>query len=178
MPNAVAHVLVSMFLADIYRHKQKKKLSLYYVFLAGLGGLLPDFDIIIFWILSFSGFTLQQVHRVYSHTLLYPIIFIIMGLLFSRIKEFKFRKHKFKLSYVLYALAFGWLIHLLLDYIVIGPILPFYPLSRAGFGLNLLLKIPLPTSEIISTIEPAIDAILLILWILHEEIKHKISDFF
>jgi hypothetical protein len=62
--------------------------------------------------------------------------------------------------------------HLILDGIVLGYIMPFYPFSHFTVGLN-LLDIP----YFGGTILPALDAIILILWLIHEEVVHKISRF-
>ena len=49
--DAVAHFLVPAFLVALYRDfLVKKKFSLHYVFLAGIGGLMPDFDIGVYFI--------------------------------------------------------------------------------------------------------------------------------
>jgi hypothetical protein len=51
----------------------------------------------------------------------------------------------------------------------------FYPLSMHDFGVNLLFgSIPEAWK---SFILPLIDGVLLVIWIVYLEVKHKISDF-
>tara|TARA_Y100000034_G_scaffold125404_1_gene174896 strand:- start:851 stop:994 length:144 start_codon:yes stop_codon:yes gene_type:complete len=47
MPYAVTHVLVAIIVAELLRDYWKK-FNLHYVLIAGIGGLLPDIDIIVF----------------------------------------------------------------------------------------------------------------------------------
>jgi hypothetical protein len=64
--------------------------------------------------------------------------------------------------------------HLLLDAVLSGGIMPFYPFFTFSFGLNLIGFFPLAWQ---STIIPTLDAILLVLWMVYLEITHKISKF-
>jgi len=55
MPQAVTHILVPILLVAIFRDfylkkKSKRHFPLHYVFLAGIGGILLDIDIIFFWL--------------------------------------------------------------------------------------------------------------------------------
>jgi hypothetical protein len=52
-------------------------------------------------------------------------------------------------------------------------IMPLYPFSASAFGLNLITFFPAPWQN---TILPTIDAVLLILWMIYLEAKHKISN--
>ena len=46
MPYAVAHTILTIVMADIYRdYITKKKFPMIYVFIAGIAGLIPDLDI-------------------------------------------------------------------------------------------------------------------------------------
>jgi len=53
--------------------------------------------------------------------------------------------------------------------------MPFYPLSNLSFGINLMGAI---SQEFTETLLSGIDAIILIAWLIHEEIRHKISKFY
>jgi hypothetical protein len=47
----------------------------------------------------------------------------------------------------------------------------FWPLSNASFAIHALKNLPM------QNIPMAIDAIILLVWLWHEEAKHKIKDF-
>lgn len=171
MPQAVTHILIPLILSDYYRdHISKKKFNLHYIFISGISGLLPDIDVIAFWILNFiSNTQLSSIHRAFTHTLFLPLLFLI---LFFLTKNIKLKKPKLKLNYIFLAIAFGTFIHLILDSLLSGYISPFYPLSTYQISLNLI-----PLNKFQGTLFPGLDAILLVLWLYHEEKKHKISDY-
>ena len=55
MPYAVTHILIALIVADVIRDyvvKNKKKFTLHYVLIAGIAGLLPDADTIIYLVLN------------------------------------------------------------------------------------------------------------------------------
>ncbi|MEK6895639.1 MAG: metal-dependent hydrolase [Nanoarchaeota archaeon] len=172
--DAVAHFLVPAFLVALYRDfLVKKKFSLHYVFLAGIGGLMPDFDIGVYFIMKILGSDVAygQVHQVYTHIFLIPLILFLLFLIFSyekfNIRICLIRNHKLKLNYVFLVLAIGWLSHLLLD--AIGdPIYPFLPFSLNSFGINYNLGV---------LFQATVDGVLFLLWMIYLEFKHKISDF-
>ena len=167
MPFAVTHVLASIILVDLYRDyvaKHKKYFTLHTVFIAGFAGLLPDIDLPWGYLLNFFGIELG--HRTITHTPLFGLIFLIPAIIL-----WKNKKHKAAMYF--FVISFGILIHILLDYIVSsdnGGIMFFYPLSTASYALDLLKG----TSP---TFFAGIDAIILLLWLWHEEMKHKISDY-
>lgn len=178
MPHAVTHFLLTVILLELFRDlffKDKKLFPVHYVFIGGLAGLLPDLDIAIYYVLSFFGFTMQEVHRTFSHNLFFPLLFVILGLLFYKFKNKELGEHHLKLKNIFFVIAFGIFIHLLLDSIISGGIMPFYPISNYSFGLNLIGLVPSPWQD---TIMPTIDAVLLILWMIYLEMKHRISDLF
>lgn len=178
MPSAVTHVLIAIIALDLVRHyamnkKQRLKFPLHYLLIIGIAALLPDLDIAVYWILKLtSGMTLTQVHRTFTHTLFFPAVFAIAGIFTIGIHSKKLNKHRLKLSTIFFVVSIGIFSHLLLDFSLSGVIMPFYPLSTMALGLNLVQLTPWP-----DTVLPALDAILLIGWLIHEEIKHKISDF-
>ena len=178
MPQAVTHFLIPVILLELFRDffvKDKKAFPVHYVFIGGLAGLLPDLDIAVYYILSFFGFTLEEVHRTFSHNLFVPLIFVILGLLAYGFKNKELGRHHLKLKNIFFVIAFGVFIHLVLDAIFLGRIMPFYPLSTYSIGFDLLNKVPVPWQ---STIMPSLEAILLVLWMIYLEMKHKISEFF
>jgi membrane-bound metal-dependent hydrolase YbcI (DUF457 family) len=178
MPQAVTHVLIPSILASIIRDrktkKNKRKFPLHYVLIAGIAGLLPDIDVIAFWGLYFFGFTIEEVHRNFTHTIFVPLLFLALYYLFGKMKIRELGKHKLRLNLIFLMISFGSFVHLILDAFLTGKIMPFYPLFKFGFGLNLVGYLPLPLSKIAI---PCLDAALLVLWMIYLEVKHKISDF-
>jgi hypothetical protein len=71
-------------------------------------------------------------------------------------------------------LALGILIHLILDFMLAGQIMPLYPLSQFSIGLNPIDLLPYALQQIFF---PSLDAAIIILWLIYIEWKHKISDF-
>jgi membrane-bound metal-dependent hydrolase YbcI (DUF457 family) len=177
MPQAVTHFLIPVILLELFRHycvKNKKSFPIHYVFIGGLAGLLPDIDIAVYYILSFFGFTISQVHRTFLHNLFVPLLFFILGFVFYKFKSKRLKKYHMKLSTVFFVIAFGVLIHILLDATVDGFIMPLFPWSSFMFGLNLVNLLPSPWQN---TIVPTLDAIVLIIWMISLEVRHKISQF-
>jgi membrane-bound metal-dependent hydrolase YbcI (DUF457 family) len=178
MPHAVTHVLIAIILLDIIRDhvlkkKHRMKFPLHYLLIVGIAGLLPDIDIVIYWIVNIiSNVPLSEVHRTFTHTIFFPIIFVVAGLVTWKVKSKFLARHKMRLNTVFFIIALGTFIHLVLDATLSGVIMPIYPLNTMALGLNLVQLTPWP-----DTILPAIDAILLLGWLAHEEVKHKISDF-
>lgn len=179
MPQAVTHFLFPAFLTALFRdrylkNKDKKHFPLHYVLIAGIGGVLPDFDIIIFWFMQFFGFVVEQVHRTYTHSLLFILILLFLGIISHGLKIKELGKHKMNLSIIFFLLAFGVFTHILLDSILSGQTRPLYPFSSLSIGLNLVQYLPVTFQGLASG---TLDGILLMLWIIYIELKHKISDF-
>jgi len=178
MPQAVTHILVALILVELFRDyfiKDKKKFPLHYVLIAGIAGLLPDIDIIAYWLLYFFGFSLDEVHRTFTHTLFFPLLFLVLALITTKVKAGITSKHHLKLNIVFIMIAIGSFIHLILDSIFAGTIMPFYPFSYSSFGLNLVSLLP---ETLANLAMPSLDAAILVLWLIHEEYKHKISRFY
>lgn len=182
MPYAVTHVLVAIILAEIIRDyivKDKKKFPLHYILIAGIAGLLPDVDVVFDIFNGFFGIV-TKVHPSFTHSLLWIPIFLLLAFTVLGVEKKKgkgikwlekgFTKHHLKISGILFIVTFGIAVHLLLDGTLIGNI-------RLGFftppiGLHLL-----PEGDLGNMISNGMDAILLLLWLIHEEWKHKISSF-
>jgi membrane-bound metal-dependent hydrolase YbcI (DUF457 family) len=179
MPQAVTHVIISLVLMSIIRDfyirkKGRKSFPLHYVLIAGIAGLLPDLDIVVFWGLSFFGFSLNEVHRTFTHTLFVPLLFLLLAFVTSRIKIRELGRHKLKLSTIFLMIAFGSFTHLLLDATLAGQVSLFYPLISARIGLNLISYLP---SALQNLAMPSLDALILVLWLVYMEMRHRISDF-
>ncbi len=172
MPLAVTHVLLTIIIVDLYRDyvtKHKKYFTLHTVFLAGLGGLLPDLDVPLNWIFSTFGYQSELLkHGGIFHTPFFGLIFLVPAIILLYKK-----KHKF--STYFFVISFGIFLHIFLDFVLGGGahngVMMLWPLSSAGYKIHLLNIFGL------SNLPAAIDAIILLLWLYHEEIKHKIRDF-
>ncbi len=170
MPLAVTHVLLTIILVDLYRDyvaKHRRFFTLHTLVIAGIAGLLPDIDIPINWLLSIFGASLA--HGTITHAFMFGLIFLIPAFVFLR-------KGKHKTAMYFFVICFGMLFHIFLDFFLGGGtwegIMWLWPLSTQVFKIHLLSKIGL------ENIPAAIDALVLLGWLWHEEIKHKIKDFF
>jgi membrane-bound metal-dependent hydrolase YbcI (DUF457 family) len=167
MPYAVTHILVPILLVAIFRdiylsRKEKAHFPLHYVLLAGLGGVLPDIDIPISFVLNSLGYATWDIHKTFTHTLWFPLIFFILFLIFKPFKSearvCNLTRHNLKLSTVFLMLALGILIHIALDF-------------------NFYYFLAIFPEAIRSYIPATLDGVLLVVWIIYLELKHKISDF-
>jgi membrane-bound metal-dependent hydrolase YbcI (DUF457 family) len=179
MPQAIMHVLVPLVLMALIRDwynskKGKNVLSIHYVLVAGLAGLIPDLDVAVYWILYFSGYTLEEVHRTFAHTIFIPLIFLILFLIFSKLKPIELGKRGLKLHLIFLMFALGSFLHLVLDAIFVGYIIPLYPFFSAKIGLNLAGMFPAPLDRLFI---PCLETAILVFWLVYLERKHKVSDF-
>jgi len=175
MPQAVFHIIFAILIAEFIREfmVDKKKFPVYYVFIAGISGILPDLDIALYSILSFFGFTINEVHRTFTHSIFVPIIFLILAALTWKFKSRNFGKHHLKLHIIFLMIALGIVTHVFLDFLS-GSLLLFYPVSLLSYGLNLARFIP---SQLKDIFFPSLDAGILILWLIWLEARHRISNF-
>jgi len=173
MPYAVTHVLTAVILVDLYRDyvtKYKKYFTLHTVFLAGVAGILPDIDVILGMIADIIGYKMPWLfqHGGITHTPLFGLLFLIPAYYFHR-------KGQHKIAVYFHVIMFGVLLHIFLDYFLGGGryegIMLFWPFATTAFKLHLLDYIAL------SQIPSSLDAIYLLLWLWHEEAKHRIRDF-
>lgn len=183
MPYAVTHILVPITLAAIFRDfflskESKKKFHLHYVLLAGLGGALPDIDIPISFVLNFLGVVSWNVHRTFTHSFSFAAIFFILFLILLPVKNeariCNLTRHNLKLSTIFLMVAIGIITHLFLDASFGEVTYLFYPLSTCAYGVNILSSFSLKLQD---WLIPTLDGILLVIWIVYLELKHKISDF-
>jgi len=167
MPLAVTHVLLAIIIVDLARdYYLKKYLTLHTIFIAGVAGLLPDIDVPINWILN-NNLELIQ-HGWITHTLAFSLIFLLIGAILL-----KFNKEK--LATYCFVISFGIFLHIFLDYLLGGGryegIMWLWPFSTTTYKVHLLSKIG------ISNIPAALDAVILLGWLWHEDKKHKIRDY-
>ena len=140
MPYAITHFLVVVILLELFRDffiKDKRAFPVYYVFIGGLAGLLPDLDLAMFYGLSFFGYGFNEVHRVFLHNLFIPLLLLLLGLIFYGFKSEILGERHLKLRNIFFVIAFGSFIHLILDALVYGEVMFFYPLSYYAIGFNL-----------------------------------------
>lgn len=173
MPLAVTHVLFTIIIVNIYRDyitKHKKLFSLHTVLIAGIAGLLPDIDIpirMIYGLFDANVPALLQ-HGMLTHTPLFALIFLILGFML-------WKQQKHKSAVVFFVISFGISFHLFLDWFIGGGayegIMWFFPLSTHTFKLHVLMNLGM------NDLPMALDAIILLGWLWHEEVKHKIKDF-
>ncbi|MBR9676775.1 hypothetical protein GOV04_01425 [Candidatus Woesearchaeota archaeon] len=162
MPNAVTHVIIAIVLVDLYRHYiANNRFGTNYIFLAGIAGLLPDIDIVLGGFQKlFTGKTFFF-HGGFTHIIALPLIILTVAIFFSVWEEKK-------IALALYIIAFGWTLHIALDCLILGAYAPLFPFYSGQICPGLF------TNELM----PALDAIILLAWLGHEQVKHKIKDYF
>lgn len=179
MAYAVTHMLIAMFAVEMYRKfvvKNNKIFPRYYIFIAAIAGLIPDLDIAAYYILYFFGFTIEQIHKTFMHSLFIPLGLFLIGLIIyiTGIKHPELRKHRLKISTIFFIFASGNIIHLILD-LIYYHFPPLYPYIKTSIGLDLLLKFPKPLQEIIPG---TIDGLLFLGWLMWMQFKLKIDNYF
>lgn len=183
MPYAVTHILFPIILLALFRDyyikkRDRKNFPLHYVLLAGIGGALPDIDIPISFALNIFGVESWQIHKTFTHSLLFPGIFVLGFVLLNRASPSaricNITRHKLKLSLISLMLGIGALTHILLDSLFSELAYFYYPFSNKAFGTNLLAFLQ---PELQDGALKLLDGILLLAWIVYLELKHRISDF-
>ncbi len=174
MPYAVTHILLVIIAVDLYRDyatKHKKYFTLNTVLLAGIAGLLPDIDVPLRWLLNAFNLNpapLLLTHGGITHTPFFGLIFLFPAF-------YLWRKKEHKKAMYFFVITFGVLFHIFLDYLLGGGmhdgIIIFWPLSMAAFKIHVLPSLGL------NDVPQALDALILLTWLYHEEMKHKIKDF-
>ena len=163
MPNAVTHVIIAIVLIDLVRDYlfKKKGFPLYLVLIGGIFALIPDLDVLIGWFMGSLEY-----HRVFTHNFIVPLVFglIALGLWY-------FFRNKVYWKIVLVAGA-GYFIHVLMDFLLSGYMYPLWPFMNFQYGLQLV-----PYSLFGGTFYAGLDAIILIVWLVHEYWQHNIRDY-
>lgn len=165
MALAVTHILIPIVLLDILRHYVfgLKKFPRYLVVMGGLFGLVPDIDIPLSWLYNALAFSPVDFHRLsFTHSLVFPLVFVLIGAFFSW-------KNNHKWASIFYVISIGWLTHIGLDWSYGEYKAIFWPFFTADISLFPQWKLYDYAAEI--------DAILLVLWIVHEEVHNRIKDY-
>lgn len=169
MPLAFGHLLGAWIPAQLYCHWRKYRLQNLSWFLLLLGSVLPDIDYVASWLLQI------EIHRTFTHSLLFVIILLIASYLIASSSQFKN-------EYAL-VLSAGALTHLILDAITSPGVPLFWPslyyFSLAGVKLvanpnfNLFQQTPKILQQIIR--HAIIDLALGTGWILYLTLRKKIK---
>ena len=168
MPYAATHLLSGIIASDVIRDyavKDRKSFPRKLVLLCGIFSLLPDIDIVAYYIghLLF-GIQRSAIHRIYTHTFMLPVL-----LLLATVVLYKTGNRK---AWKIMALAsLGTFLHISLDFLICGYV-NLYPFSSAPLGLALV-----PAGEFGAAVLQGIDAAILVSWLVYEETKHKIRDY-
>ncbi|MEK6905436.1 MAG: metal-dependent hydrolase [Nanoarchaeota archaeon] len=166
MALAVTHIILTIAFLDIFRHYVfgLKKFPRYLLVVGGIAGLAPDLDVPLGWIIALLTGSDVNIHGFFTHSIFFALLFTFIGAIFHYKKNMKWAK-------IFYVIAVGWTFHIFLDC--------FYGMDSS--------KLFLWPYQILPTFCPrwdlypyasSIDAIILVLWLIHEEIHHKIKCYF
>lgn len=139
MPQAVVHFVIPIVLGVLIWkiYTKNKPLSLICALALGMGGILPDIDYAVFWPLYSLGIVsdLAAVHRTYTHSLFFPFLLFIAGLVLVKTR---ITLKGSNIGLLTMLLSAGSLVHMVLDALISGYVMPFYPLSLMEMGTGLL----------------------------------------
>ena len=170
MPYAVTHVLSTVLLVDLFRHHAYHFPRKYLIAVAFFA-LFPDLDIVFGTLYRLlQGDTLKHAlvnghayHGLWTHNFIIPVMLGLIALLL-------YLMHYRTATLVLGLLAFGWFFHVFLDLIAHGIS---YPMMLWPFYKGPLFEGVLPLEGL-----APLDAVLFLLWITHEELAHRIKEYF
>lgn len=160
MALAVTHVLSAILILDLFRHYVfgLNKFPRYLLVVGGIAGLLPDIDIPLGWIIG------KSIHGEFTHSLIIVLILLLIGIVSHYQKEVARAK-------LFYVVAAGWFIHIILD-------CAFNSYSTFLWPLMVNTKPFCPAPILGNHYGAAIDAVILVVWLVHEEVHKKIKDYF
>ncbi|MAF99530.1 MAG: hypothetical protein CMH61_02860 [Nanoarchaeota archaeon] len=164
MPLAVTHVILTIVLLDIFRHYVfgKDKFPRYLLIIGGIAGLAPDLDIPLGWLISLFTGNVTDFHGIYTHSYFFPVLFLVIAGILHYKKNIKWAN-------IFYVVAAGWTLHLPLDCLFGGIDKNFvWPLSVINYCPQWGIE----------NHAHSIDAIILVFWLVHEEVHNKIKDYF
>ena len=166
MALAVTHIILTIALLDIFRHYVfgLKKFPRYLLVVGGIAGLAPDLDIPLGWVLTLLTGNPVNIHGLFTHSIFFALLFALIGAVFHYYKNLKWAK-------IFYVIAVGWILHIFLDC--------FYGMDSTKLFLWPYQILPsfCPSWDLYQYAHST-DAIILVLWLLHEEIHHKIKCYF
>lgn len=164
MALAVTHVLVVIVILDIFRHYifGKDKFPRYLVVIGGIAGLAPDLDIPLGWFWSAISGTKVNLHGLFSHSFFFVLLFLAVAIIRHYQDDFKWAK-------IFYVIAIGWIFHLVLDCL--------YGTDLKFFLWPSQLALAFCPSWNIYPLAASIDAIILAVWLIHEEVHKHIKRY-
>ncbi|MBW3003136.1 metal-dependent hydrolase [Candidatus Woesearchaeota archaeon] len=159
MAHAVTHILLPIIGVDIYRDFfAKRKFGLFFVYLTGVFGILPDIDLPIGLLIG------RDIHGTITHSIVWPILAIFVGILFIVInkntKNKKIKRRNKMIGMLFLFAGIGLAAHVLLD------------CAFGGYGILANL-----CPGIFNGYEAWFDAVILLGWLGWEWRKHNIKDF-
>ncbi len=166
MALAVTHIILIIAFLDIFRHYVfgLKKFPRYLLVIGGIASLAPDLDVPLGWILTLLTGNSVNVHGLFTHSIFFALLFAVIGAVFNL-------KNNKKWAKIFYVIAVGWTLHIFLDC--------FYGMDTSKLFLWPFQILPAfcPNWNLYPYAS-SIDAIILVLWLIHEEIHHKIKCYF
>ena len=192
MPFAVTHVLAPIIFLELVRDGWKKASKFFsrkHVFLVGVAGLLPDVDLLIYRAIELLGSPAPLTdigHRIILHNVWIPSGFLLFFFILRSLvgtsrgnrRKGNRKKELMSFSKVFLVLFIGFSMHLLLDAVLTGNVIPFYPLGDYNVNLNFVGQIASATGVPALTILVSMDALLLLFWLWHQETEKHIKDYF
>lgn len=160
MALAVTHVLLVILILDFFRHYVfgLRNFPRYLLVVGGIAGLLPDIDIPLGWIIG------ENIHGEFTHSIFIVFMLLLIGIISHYQKEVARAKW-------FYVIAAGWFIHIILD-------CAFNSYSTFLWPLVINTKQLCPAPILGNHYGAAIDAVILVVWLVHEEVHKKIKDYF
>ena len=166
MALAVTHIILTIAFLDIFRHYVfgLKKFPRYLLIIGGIAGLAPDLDIPIGWILTLFNGSSVNIHGLFTHSIFFALLFAIIGAVLQYKKNLRWAK-------IFYVIGVGWMLHIFLDCVFNSYSTFFWPLSIDTMAFC-------PARSFLEGYRSSIDAIILVVWLVHEEIHNKIKCYF
>jgi len=163
MALAVTHIILTIVILDLVRHYVfgKDKFTRYLLVIGGVAGLAPDIDMPFTWIYNWITGANANFHGTITHSLIFPLIFLIIGI-FLQVRDNE------KWSKIFYVISAGWFLHVILDCLFGGYKSFFWPV---------LTSCQFCPQWGIDQYAIGIDAIILVLWLVHEELHKQIRDY-
>lgn len=160
---AVTHVLITIILLDLFRHYifGKNNFPRYLLVVGGIAGLIADIDLPLAWVYNWITNSQISFHGQFTHSFVFPLIFLISGFVLYRQQKENFAK-------ISWVIAVGLVLHIILDCAYGGYTTFLWPLN---------ISTTFCPKWGISNYASGIDAVLLIVWIVHEEVHDKIKDY-
>ncbi|MDP3734220.1 MAG: metal-dependent hydrolase [Nanoarchaeota archaeon] len=168
MALAVTHVLVVIIILELFRYYvfEKDKFPRYLVVIGGIAGLVPDVDIPLGWFLSLVSGTTVYFHGLFTHSIFFVLLFLALAFIRHYQDDQKWAK-------IFAVIAVGWFFHLVLDCFYGG----FSSTETKLFLWPLTIMPSFCPSWNVYLFAPHIDAILLVVWLIHEEIHGYIKKY-